>query len=278
MVRVINIDTKTKTIHIENADKDIQWVTSKGVHIPIKPGETKEQAISEFINKKRGGLKYAGGSNPPMWSKKQKEEKKESQPNKKADVSDIIANYKKKMAALGPKASIRKTDRVEADAIKEFMTRKLGANRPYDEYYQYWLNGMDEKTKDDFNEIYSESEARETAFSELASDVDHSGLASGNPTYEELEQWAKEQKAKKAAAKPAKEIGKPGDNIQYVGDLLKTPKVKELYDRIGKYAKEHASELPLDHLEHLVALRKILLDDNNAAEHVEKNFQKWFGK
>lgn len=117
-----------------------------------------------------------------------------AKPSKKADVSDIIKSYKEKMAALGPKASIKKTDRVEADAIKEFMTRKLGANRPYDDYYQYWLNGMDKKTRDEFEEIYGESEAREMAFSELASDVDHSGLARGEPTYDELMQWAKKQK------------------------------------------------------------------------------------
>lgn len=121
-----------------------------------------------------------------------------AKPSKKADVSDIIKSYKEKMAALGPKASIKKTDRVEADAIKEFMTRKLGANRPYEDYYQYWLNGMDKKTREEFEEIYNESEAREMAFSELASDVDHSGLARGEPTYDELMQWAEKQKAKKA--------------------------------------------------------------------------------
>lgn len=92
--------------------------------------------------------------------------------------------------------------------------------------------------------------------------------------------WSETESSKekqKQAKESAIEIGKPGDNIKYVGELLKTPKSRELYDRLGKYAKEHASELPLDHLEHLMALRKILLDDNNAAEHVEKNFQKWFG-
>ena len=299
MVKVINIDTKTRTIRVENADSDIKtWrTTESGAHFPIKKGESTKEALDKFVAKKRpetkkdehdlkfasqikkGDIVSAGGRDYKIiqadrnWVigladnglqlkintetsfdtfkvKKQQSAKKESgldkdkikahkqgliyyddyakqqsekeekarktrekalkdkedadfhewqksNPSKKADVSDIIKSYKEKMAALGPKASIKKTDRVEADAIKEFMTRKLGANRPYDDYYQYWLNGMDKKTRAEFEEIYNESEAREMAFSELASDVDHSGLARGEPTYDELMQWAEEQKAKK---------------------------------------------------------------------------------
>ena len=372
MVKVINIDTKTRTIRVSNADGDIKtWrTTESGTHFPIKEGQTTKEALDKFVAKKRPEAKQQPAKSGPTWNPQKikgykdadnvgdflekndikgakankllkgytwdkflkdakngtlpqefnyadtaardqvweyakaktgmndkefaeytkksitwtpgtEKAKKESGPSKDADVSDIIADYKEKMKAAGPRASLKKTDRIEADAIKEFMTRKLGANRPYDDYYQYWLNGMDKDTEDAFNEIYNESEAREMAFSELASDVDHSGLAAGEPTYDELMQWSEKQKAKKAQQQPAKkesqDLGKPGDNIKYVSELLKTPKSKELYDRLGNYAKEHASELPLDHLEHLVALRKILLNDNNAAEHVEKNFQKWFG-
>lgn len=251
MVRVINIDTKNKTIHIENADKDIQWVTSKGVHIPIKPGETKEQAISEFINKKRGGLKYAGGSNPPMWSKKQQEEKKES--------GLLGDRYDAKHGTKPEKSKAPLLSEREVKDVTEKETKKaegVDISDPIEEVD--WSKATD-KNLEDAKSKYSWAKAHYGA---------DSSYAKG---------WQKVID-KINEAKPAKEIGKPGDNIQYVGDLLKTPKVKELYDRIGKYAKEHASELPLDHLEHLVALRKILLDDNNAAEHVEKNFQKWFGK
>lgn len=235
MVKVINIDTKTRTIRVENAaDGDIKtWrTTESGVHFPIKKGESTKEALDKFVEKKRPEAKKESGLDKDKikahkqgliyyddYAKQQseKEEKarkarekalkdkedadfhewQKSNPSKKADVSDIIKSYKEKMAALGPKASIKKTDRVEADAIKEFMTRKLGANRPYDDYYQYWLNGMDKKTRAEFEEIYNESEAREMAFSELASDVDHSGLARGEPTYDELMQWAEKQKAAK---------------------------------------------------------------------------------
>lgn len=228
MVKVINIDTKTRTIRVENADSDIKtWrTTESGAHFPIKKGESTKEALDKFVEKKRPEAKKE--YDKELWKKAhaeatkrakgyptfaevqsmydymQEQQKKQqpAKPSKSADVSDIVKNYKKQMEALGPRASIKKTDRVEADAIKEFMTRKLGANRPYEDYYQYWLRGMDKKTSDQFNEINAESEAREIAFSELASDVDHSGLARGEPTYEELEKWSQEQKAKKQ--QPAK--------------------------------------------------------------------------
>lgn len=253
MVKVINIDTKTRTIRIDNADSDIKtWrTTESGTHFPIKKGESTKEALDKFVEKKRpeakkeSGLlgdrydkqkqeeiselrKYAESMRKQGWGKKAadyerraKEAEKDFQELKSreksdapllserkgpedVDVSDIVKNYKKQMKALGPDADIEKTDRVEADAIKEFMTRKIGANRPYEDYYQYWLKGMDKKTRDEFEEIYHESEAREMAFSELASDVDHSGLARGEPTYDELMEWSKKQKAKKAQQQPAK--------------------------------------------------------------------------
>ena len=197
MVRIINIDTKTRTIRIENADGDIKtWrTTESGTHFPIKEGQTTKEGLDEFLKKhvivtgipdkpakkeespaERASRESAsafdrlllGIGDKKNGVKKAQPVKKESGPDKSADVSDIITDYKKKMKALGPRASINKTDRVQADAIKEFMTRKIGAGLTYDDYYNYWLNGMDEDTKDAFNEIYTESEARERAFSELS--------------------------------------------------------------------------------------------------------------
>lgn len=213
MAKVIMINTKTRTIRVENADKNIDWITVKGTHVPIEKGQSKSAAVQKFVESKRGSYtKIPKGASqigpvPDNVAERHIKTVKEQQPakpSKNADVSDIVKSYKEKMAAVGPRASIRKTDRIEADAIKEFMTRKLGANRPYDDYYNYWLSGMDKATKDAFNEIYNESEAREMAFSELASDVDHSGMARGEPTYDELEQWSQKQKAKKAQQQPSK--------------------------------------------------------------------------
>ena len=56
MVKVINIDTKTRTIHVENAaDGDIKtWrTTESGTHFPIKKGESTKEALDKFVEKKR---------------------------------------------------------------------------------------------------------------------------------------------------------------------------------------------------------------------------------
>lgn len=87
--------------------------------------------------------------------------------DKNADVSDIVKNYKKEMKALGENASLAKKDKVEVNAIVDFMTRKIGAGHPYEDYYNYWLKGMSKEDSDTFNEIYSESVNREKAFEKL---------------------------------------------------------------------------------------------------------------
>ena len=38
-----------------NEDKDIEWITVKGNHIPVKKGQSKEDAVKEFIESKQGG-------------------------------------------------------------------------------------------------------------------------------------------------------------------------------------------------------------------------------
>lgn len=87
--------------------------------------------------------------------------------DKNADVSDIVKNYKKEMKALGENASLAKKDKVEVNALVDFMARKVGAGHPYEDYYNYWLKGMSKEDSDAFNEIYSESANREKAFEKL---------------------------------------------------------------------------------------------------------------
>ena len=55
MVKIINIDTKARTIRIDNADSDIKtWrTTESGTHFPIKKGESTKEALDKFVEKKR---------------------------------------------------------------------------------------------------------------------------------------------------------------------------------------------------------------------------------
>lgn len=45
--------SKTKDMAFD--DEDIEWITVKGTHIPIKKGENKEQAVKKFLELKRNG-------------------------------------------------------------------------------------------------------------------------------------------------------------------------------------------------------------------------------
>ena len=38
----------------QNKDDDIEWITVKGNHIPVKKGQSKEEAVKEFIESKKG--------------------------------------------------------------------------------------------------------------------------------------------------------------------------------------------------------------------------------
>lgn len=46
----------------QDTDEDIEWITVRGTHIPIKKGESKEQAVKNFLEGKRnGGTEQSGG-------------------------------------------------------------------------------------------------------------------------------------------------------------------------------------------------------------------------
>lgn len=88
-----------------------------------------------------------------------------------ADVSDIVKQYKKDMKALGENASESKRDKVEVNAIKEFLRRKVGAGHPYEDYYNYWLRGMNDKDQEAFftiNELASDNRVK--AFEALSNE------------------------------------------------------------------------------------------------------------
>lgn len=54
MVRVINIDTKTRTIRVSNGKDDLEWFTTDtGSHVPLKKGQSKAEAIKEHFGDKK---------------------------------------------------------------------------------------------------------------------------------------------------------------------------------------------------------------------------------
>lgn len=199
------------------------WITVKGNHIPIMKGQSKEEAVQSFLEKKgksSGGAKKepaqksgkSSGEKPAFrelkgtkhqggtiglskeehnrieeynkWARKETRRVKSGEAareanarpilkaDENADVSDIVKQYKADMKALGENASAAKQNKVEVNAIKEFMRRKVGAGHPYEDYYNYWLRGMSKNDSDAFNSIYGESENREKAFEALSNEKD----------------------------------------------------------------------------------------------------------
>lgn len=58
MVRIINIDTKTRTIRVSNGKDDLEWFTTDtGSHVPLKKGQSKAEAIKEHFGDKKNDTK-----------------------------------------------------------------------------------------------------------------------------------------------------------------------------------------------------------------------------
>lgn len=54
MVRIINIDTKARTIRVSNGKDDLEWFTTDtGSHVPLKKGQSKAEAIKEHFGNKK---------------------------------------------------------------------------------------------------------------------------------------------------------------------------------------------------------------------------------
>jgi hypothetical protein len=100
MVKVINIDTKTRTIRVENAaDGDIKtWrTTESGAHFPIKKGESTKEALDKFVEKKRGtGIDEKVPRNlPPELKKKEQESAKAREKLQKDLRKDVFGPSEK---------------------------------------------------------------------------------------------------------------------------------------------------------------------------------------
>ena len=219
------------------------WITVKGNHIPIMKGQSKEEAVQSFLEKKgksSGGSKSSSGEKPAFRELKgtkhqggtiglSKEEHNAIEKQNKearrvyrdaksgkaareanarpilkadenADVSDIVKQYKADMKALGENASAAKQNKVEVNAIKEFMRRKVGAGHPYEDYYNYWLRGMSKNDSDAFNSIYGESENREKAFEALSNEKEKPANKVSQSLKDDVDYYFTENQANKKSS------------------------------------------------------------------------------
>lgn len=139
MVKVINIDTKTRTIRVENAaDGDIKtWrTTESGAHFPIKKGESTKEALDKFVEEKRGaGIDEKVPRNlPPELKKKEQESAKAREKLQKDLRKDVFGPAKKESESESYKSAMQKTMKAfprlydfEKPHLEEF------ANKVYDD-------------------------------------------------------------------------------------------------------------------------------------------------
>lgn len=163
MVKVINIDTKTRTIRVENAaDGDIKtWrTTESGTHFPIKKGESTKEALDKFVEKKRststpktaGQLKKAAAkleSDPAYHYERadrlsemiKQREKELDSPNitptaKKAierGIGDLQLAISKHWDAAGKLEKAQKKTQPAKKDPNEFIKKAAEHNREYEE-------------------------------------------------------------------------------------------------------------------------------------------------
>ena len=70
----MNTASGVKLIRSNNADEDVEWITVKGAHIPIKKGQSKEKAIKEFFENKGKKSKKDDGMDVHKYADKLRKE------------------------------------------------------------------------------------------------------------------------------------------------------------------------------------------------------------
>jgi len=89
-----------------DADDDIQWITMNGAAVPIKGGQTKEEAVNEFLASKGSGTTGAGSS---------KENVKQALKSAEDKAKDASAHYEAVSKRIGEIA-----DKDGWDAAKKY--------------------------------------------------------------------------------------------------------------------------------------------------------------
>lgn len=163
-------------INNEEKDEDIQWITVKGNHIPVKKGQTKEDAIEEFLDKQ---------------TKKQNDEKIKK-------IKDLQQQHKS-----GEKFKIRDIYGTEEHTIKEITKSFFGDIVVVDERgYQHQIDKVDfgdtkgkqsdtkEKQPNNKNQLETEnlikiSKDEERKYRELANEFAKQGKEIDKKIYEE---------------------------------------------------------------------------------------------
>ena len=117
MVRVINIDTKARTIRVSNGKDDLDWFTTDtGSHVPLKKGQSKAEAIKEHFGDKKDKVsgKAIAAAKKEMLARQAKERKALRDSSSRLGES----YYKQRVNELIKQQEIEEQDFYEGHGIK----------------------------------------------------------------------------------------------------------------------------------------------------------------
>lgn len=114
--------------YLINAKEDIQWITIKGTHIPIKDGESKDEVIEKFLSdkKKKETPKEKEAKDVERKKKEILQKAEKSEPKITNDIKEITAVVGGKNAGLDFRL---KTKESAYRKIKEVLDENIGLEK-----------------------------------------------------------------------------------------------------------------------------------------------------
>ena len=148
MVRIINIDTKARTIRVSNGKDDLEWFTTDtGSHVPLKKGQSKAEAIKEHFGDKKDKVsgKAIAVAKKEMLARQAKERKALRDSSSRLGES----YYKQRVNELIKQQEIEEQDFYEGHGIKAPKAKQQPAKKetPDASNADYFKSTMQETMK-----------------------------------------------------------------------------------------------------------------------------------
>ena len=133
MVRIINIDTKARTIRVSNGKDDLEWFTTDtGSHVPLKKGQSKAEAIKEHFGDKKDKVsgKAIAAAKKEMLARQAKERKALRDSSSRLGES----YYKQRVNELIKQQEIEEQDFYEGHGIEAPKAKQQPAKKVKETY------------------------------------------------------------------------------------------------------------------------------------------------
>lgn len=221
MVRVINIDTKTRTIRVSNGKDDLEWFTTDtGSHVPLKKGQSKAEAIKEHFGDKKDKVsgKAIAAAKKEMLARQAKERKALRDSSSRLGES----YYKQRVNELIKQQEIEEQDFYEGHGIKAPKAKQQPSKKVKETYADTSeIDGAEVfKDGDDYVVLY----------------------ANGTKTREFSSKTEADKFAKSLSKQPAKKETPDTSNADYFKSTMQETmkKFPRLYEHEQKHLEEYA--------------------------------------